>query len=45
MRTYCLAQGTLRSADLDGKEIQRGGDVHIHIADSLRCTVKTNTVL
>ena len=28
MRTYCIAQGTLTMlcADLNGKEIQKGGD-------------------
>ena len=34
--------------DLEGwcegrREIQEGGDVHIHIADSLHCTMETNT--
>ena len=32
-------------ADLNGKEIQEGGDICIHITDSLSCTVETNTAL
>ena len=28
-----------------GKETQEGGDVGIHIADSLHCTTETNTTL
>ena len=45
MRTYCIAQGTLRNAhgDLNGKEIQKRGDICIGIADSLCCTAETNT--
>ena len=35
--------------DLDGwdcgKEVQGGGDIGIHIADSLHCTTETNTTL
>ena len=31
--------------DLDGKEVQKGGDICIHMADSFFCTVKTNTTL
>ena len=31
--------------DLNGKEIQRGGDISIHIADSLHSTAETNTTL
>ena len=31
------------SADLNGKEIQKRGDVCIHIADSLCCTAETNS--
>ena len=47
MRTYCIAQGTLLSAlcDLNEQEIQKRGDICTHIADSLCCTVKTNTIL
>ena len=40
------------SDDLDGwdglwggREIQEGGDIGIHIADSLHCTAETNTIL
>ena len=28
-----------------GREVQEGGDICIHIADSLCCTVETNTTL
>ena len=45
MRTYRTAQGSVLSADLNGKEIQKGGGTCIRIADSLCCTVETNTVL
>ena len=31
--------------DLNGKEIQKRGDIYIHIADSLCCTAETNTIL
>ena len=31
--------------DLNGKEIQKRGDMCIHIADSLRRTAETNTTL
>ena len=40
MRTYCIAQGTLisnqylmRCGDLNGKEIQKGGEICIHVDD------------
>ena len=29
----------------DGREAQEGGDIYIHIADSLCCTAETNTTL
>ena len=48
MRTDCIAQGTLYSVlcgDLNEKEIQKGGDICIYIADSLHCTAETNTTL
>ena len=47
MRTYCIALGTLLNAlgDLSGKEIQKRGDICIHIADSLCCTVETNDIV
>ena len=32
------------SGDRKGKEIQKRGDICIHIADSLCCTVETNIV-
>ena len=28
-----------------GREVQEGGDIDIHIADSLHCTEETNTTL
>ena len=28
-----------------GREAQEGGDIYMHIADSLRCTAETNTTL
>ena len=28
-----------------GREVQEGGDICIHIADSVRCTAETNTTL
>ena len=28
-----------------GREVQEGGDIYIHIADSLFCTAETNTTL
>ena len=30
---------------VDGREVQEGGDIGIHIADSLHCTAETNTTL
>ena len=37
MRTYCIVQGTLLRlySDLNGKEIQKRGNICIHIIDSL----------
>ena len=29
----------------DGREAQKGGDMGMHMADSLWCTTETNTVL
>ena len=28
-----------------GREVHEGGDIFIHIADSLHCTAETNTTL
>ena len=28
-----------------GREVQEGGDIYIHIADSLCCATETNTTL
>ena len=47
MRTYCIAQGTLLNAlwwsKWEGNPER--GDICISIADSLFCTVETNTTL
>jgi len=31
--------------DLNGKEIQRRGDICVHVADSLHCSVEINATL
>ena len=46
MKTYCIAQGTLmHCGDLNGKEVQKRGDIYIYIyiSDSLCYTTETNT--
>ena len=43
MRRYCILKGTLLCGDLNGKEIQKRGD--ICISGSLCCIVETNTTL
>ena len=43
-----LQESTLCSllcGDLNGKQIQKSGDICIHIADTLCCPVETNTAL
>ena len=47
MRIYCIAQGTLLNVrgDLNGKEIQKDGDICIYTADSLYCMGETNIIL
>ena len=47
MRTYCIPQGSLLNVlgDLNGKEIQKRGEICIGIADSLHSTGETNTTL
>ena len=53
MGSCCIAQGDQlgalwgpRGMDREGgREAQEGGDICIHIADSLCCTVETNTTL
>ena len=47
MRTYYIAQGTPLNAlcDLNGKEIQKRGDICTHITDSLYCTAETKKTL
>ena len=46
MRTYSTTQGTLLDAlgDLNGKEIQKRGDICIHIANSLCCLAENNNI-
>ena len=44
MRTYCIVQGTLLNV-LDGKEVQKGGDMCICKADSFCYTGETNTTM
>ena len=48
MGIYYITQGALYSmlsVDLNRKEIQKRGDICIHIADSLCCTIETNNIL
>ena len=44
MRTYCAAQKlySVLCGDLNGKEVQKGGDRCICMAGSFCCTAKTN---
>ena len=35
----------MNCGDLNGKEVQKEGGICISVADSLCCTVKTNTTL
>ena len=35
----------MHCGDLNRKEIQKKEDLHIHVADPLRCTVDSNTTL
>ena len=44
MTSYCIVQGTLSvlCTDLDGREIQKRGDLCKHIADSLCGTAETS---
>ena len=44
MRIYCVTQGTVLSA-LNGKEIKNRENICTGIADSLWCTIETNTTL
>ena len=30
---------------VDGREVQEGGDICIHVAESLRCTTETHRTL
>lgn len=47
MIMYSIAQGILLNdyGDLNGKEVQEGGDMCVCSADSFCCTVETNTTL
>ena len=44
MRTDYMAQELylMLCGDINGKEIQKRGDICIHVADSLCCTAETN---
>lgn len=35
----------MHGSDLNRKEVQKGGDVGLRVADSLYCEVETNTTL
>ena len=35
----------MHAGDVNGKEVQKGGDVCVRTADSFCCTAKTNTTL
>lgn len=35
----------MHGSDLNRKEVQKGGDVGLRVADSLCCEVETNTTL
>ena len=42
---YSTGDSTECSGDLNGKKIQKTGDIHTRIADSLGYTAETNTAL
>ena len=42
---YSTGDSTGCSGDLNGKKIQKPGDIHTRIADSLGYTAETNTAL
>ena len=44
---YCIMQGTLLNAlcGLNGKEIQKEGEICIRRVDSLCCTIETNIII
>ena len=35
----------MHCGDLNGKEVQKGGDIYVYMADSFCCTAETNTTL
>ena len=47
MRTYCRARGLhlMLCGGLNGKEVQRGGDVCISMAGAFCCAVDMDTML
>ena len=47
MRTDCIYRElySVFCGDLNGKEIQKGGDICTCITDPLCCTIETNTTL
>ena len=44
MRASPVTQGTLLNG-LNGEEVRNGGDVCVHMADSLCCTTEINATL
>ena len=47
MGTYCIAQGThlVYCGNLNGREVQKGGDIYMCMADTFCCAVEANTTL
>ena len=47
MRTYSIIQELylMYCGDLNGKDVQKGRDVCLHMADSFCCTVEINTTM
>ena len=45
MMLYSIELYSMFCGDLNGKEIQKGGDICMHIADSLCYTEETNKIL
>ena len=47
MGTYCIARElcSMLCADLNGEEIQKRGDLCIHMTEPLFCIAETNTTL
>ena len=47
MGKHCIAQGAhpVHCGSLNGREVQKGGDICMCMADSLCCAVEANTTL